>query len=405
MRVDEFTKTMIEDLKSQFQEEVRELGLKEALLYEKIPEGQVRCNLCYRNCLILPSKTGFCRARRNIDGVLYALSYPHSSITCVSSAEAIETAMHFKPGMKAYVVGSIFCNSRCDFCSSREIATDPSKIIKAPFFHRWLRNWWGAMDILIMPWYIVKDALAKSCEAIVLQVNEPLLSIEYSFEIAKLAKENGLSVLINTNGFSTKEAIDLISPHIDAVQVGFKGSGNRGFYQKHMKAEPDQVYRSALAFAQAGIHVEIGDLIVAPDGYNPEEVERLAFWVKENLGADTPVIYGACIPPESMKEENPYSALQKPKIYLPALHAVKIAKSVGLRYVYGPANINTHCPKCYSLLILRKMIFPSLIEALLATAIYGEPVPPSPPRCKVEIRNLKNGCCKVCGQKIVGVWS
>lgn len=49
--------------------------VREALFYEKLPDGMVRCSLCERRCEIPQASRGFCRTRMNIDGKLYTLVY------------------------------------------------------------------------------------------------------------------------------------------------------------------------------------------------------------------------------------------------------------------------------------------------------------------------------------------
>ena len=49
--------------------------IKEAMLYEKLESGQVRCKLCAHRCAIKPDRRGVCGVRENKDGVLYSLVY------------------------------------------------------------------------------------------------------------------------------------------------------------------------------------------------------------------------------------------------------------------------------------------------------------------------------------------
>ena len=49
--------------------------LKEAKYYETFKEMYVRCNLCFRRCIIADEHTGFCRVRKNKKGKLYSLVY------------------------------------------------------------------------------------------------------------------------------------------------------------------------------------------------------------------------------------------------------------------------------------------------------------------------------------------
>jgi len=49
--------------------------MKEAMLYEKLDTGQVRCHLCAHRCLINSRRRGICGVRENQEGVLYSLVY------------------------------------------------------------------------------------------------------------------------------------------------------------------------------------------------------------------------------------------------------------------------------------------------------------------------------------------
>ena len=44
--------------------------MKEAMLYEKLPDSYVRCNLCAHHCLIADGRKGICQVRENRDGKL-----------------------------------------------------------------------------------------------------------------------------------------------------------------------------------------------------------------------------------------------------------------------------------------------------------------------------------------------
>lgn len=53
--------------------------IKEALLYEKLSGGRVRCGTCERRCALSPGERGFCKTRQNTDGKLYTLVYGDAS--------------------------------------------------------------------------------------------------------------------------------------------------------------------------------------------------------------------------------------------------------------------------------------------------------------------------------------
>ncbi len=50
--------------------------MKEALLYKKLENNNVRCNLCGHHCVITDGKKGVCQVRENRNGVLYTLVIP-----------------------------------------------------------------------------------------------------------------------------------------------------------------------------------------------------------------------------------------------------------------------------------------------------------------------------------------
>lgn len=47
----------------------------EALLYEKVKDAVVKCNLCNHRCLIKDGKRGICNVRENRSGTLKTLVY------------------------------------------------------------------------------------------------------------------------------------------------------------------------------------------------------------------------------------------------------------------------------------------------------------------------------------------
>ena len=47
--------------------------MKEALLYEKLANNDVRCNLCAHHCVITDGKKGVCQVRENRHGALNTL--------------------------------------------------------------------------------------------------------------------------------------------------------------------------------------------------------------------------------------------------------------------------------------------------------------------------------------------
>lgn len=102
----------------------------EAKHYKKLANDVTQCLLCPHFCIINKDKTGVCRARKNIDGTLYAINYGE----CVSLAiDPIEKKplYHFYPGSYVLSTAPNSCNLACPFCQNAEISQkhSPTKFI------------------------------------------------------------------------------------------------------------------------------------------------------------------------------------------------------------------------------------------------------------------------------------
>ena len=77
--------------------------MKEALLYEKLEDQKVRCNLCAHRCVIRSGHKGLCLVRENRDGVLVTLVY---GIPLSQAVDPIEKKplFHFHPGSAAFSI-------------------------------------------------------------------------------------------------------------------------------------------------------------------------------------------------------------------------------------------------------------------------------------------------------------
>ena len=95
--------------------------MREAMLYEKLDDGAVRCDLCAHRCKIQPGKLGVCAVRENRDGTLYTLVYGQSISAAVDPIEK-KPLYHFLPGAKAFSIATPGCNFRCLFCQNADIS-------------------------------------------------------------------------------------------------------------------------------------------------------------------------------------------------------------------------------------------------------------------------------------------
>jgi pyruvate formate lyase activating enzyme len=134
--------------------------------------------------------------------------------------------------------------------------------------------------------------------------------------------------------------------------VDFKGAGDPKFYREVMgvpSVEP--IYDCLRAMKSHNIHIEIINLIVPKLGDSEENLRELAYWIRDNLGEDTPMHLIRFFPSGDMinVEETPIATVEK---------ARKIVDEAGLRYVYtgnipGHGGENTYGPSWHELLIQR----------------------------------------------------
>ncbi len=86
--------------------------MKEAMFYEKLDGGAVRCELCPHNCRVLEGKSGLCGVRKNTGGILYSMVYGKA---IAEHADPIEKKplFHMMPGSRSYSMSTVGCNMRC----------------------------------------------------------------------------------------------------------------------------------------------------------------------------------------------------------------------------------------------------------------------------------------------------
>jgi pyruvate formate lyase activating enzyme len=311
-------------------------ALYPALLGEAEAGGRVRCRLCARLCSLPEGKVGYCGVRINKKGRLYSLNYGR---LVAMHADPIEKKPlnHFHPGSYVFSIATVGCNFACQYCQNYDISQ--RRIVQEPYtpIQR-----------------ILEFTRAYHCQGITGTYNEPTIEAEYLIDLMKEAKKKGYFTTWVSNGYLTPEAVDLIAPHLDAITVDFKGSGNEDFYRRYIlvpSAEP--IFETLKLLKMKGVHIEVTDLIVpVPTGAEIEDITKLAAWITANLGEGTPFHLLRFHPDYRMLDipSTPFEVLKK---------GLKAAKEAGLKHVYL-GNVpdgeyeNTTCPFCGALCIERR---------------------------------------------------
>ena len=292
----------------------------------------VQCVLCPHGCIMVPGKTGICKARKNIDGILNSLSYGKFTSINLDPIEK-KPLYHFHPGKQILSVGSFGCNFRCSFCQNWEISQS------------------GVDDIPLTEMSCEAAlALAKKNNSvgIAYTYNEPLINFEWVLECSKLFRKNNLKNVVVTNGYISKEPLEELAPYLDAANVDIKFF-NEAAHKKMTNGSLEFVKQSVELLVKNKVHVELTNLIIPGENDRLDEIEQMAKWVA-HLDRRIPLHFSRYFP--SYKLQTPPTDM---KILTEAYQAAK----KHLKHVYvGNINdfnySNTNCEVCGETLIERR---------------------------------------------------
>ncbi len=340
---------------------MKKLSPREAMYYTRLDRNRVRCDLCYRKCIIPENGTGFCRVRENTGGKLYSLVYGNAAGLQIDPIE-MEPMYHMLPGHSNLCVYTASCNFRCKHCHNWHISQrGPSQITARQH---------SARDI-------VRMAKRRGCRSISHSINEPTVFYEYMYDIARAAKEEGLLTLFHTNGYISPEPLRDVLHYMDGVTVDLKAF-SEGFYTDISMASLEPVLETLQIIRENNVHLEIVHLVIPTLNDSVEEIGKMSKWISKNIGRDIPLHFNRFSPM--------YQLTNLPPTPVRTLEAAAdTARRNGLRYIYignvpgHKTGYSTHCPSCGKLLIRRTHF-------------------------TVESNELKNGRCGTCETEIYGIW-
>lgn len=309
-----------------------EQRVKEALFYEKLKDS-VKCGTCEKSCIIRKGQLGFCKTRKNIDGKLCTLIYGDISSMNVDKIEK-KPFFHFYPGSNTLTVGSWGCNFTCPWCQNFGISKMSENIGTGEY---------------VPPETLIKLAKKYKCQGISISYNEPILLLEYSIDVFKLAKKEGLYNTYVSNGYMTLDALKaLVRAGLDAINIDIKG--DKEFVKKYCGADVEKVWRNVKEAVKLGVWIELTTLVIP--GSN-DSVKSLKYIAKRIAEIDKNIPWHVSRFYPAYKFENipptPSEVLEK---------AYKIGKEEGLKFVYvgnilGHKLESTYCPNCNEKLIER----------------------------------------------------
>jgi pyruvate formate lyase activating enzyme len=310
--------------------------MKEAMLYEKLDNAKVQCNLCNHRCSIKEGSYGICGVRQNRDGTLFSLVYEKIIAANVDPIEK-KPLFQFYPGSKAYSIATVGCNFSCRHCQNADI----SQFTRERKGH--------IVGDTVSPEDIVRDAERTGCKSIAYTYTEPTVFFELCLDTATLAHTKGIKNIFVSNGYMTPEALTMISPYLDGINIDLKAFTEK-FYKEICGAHLEPVLRTIRHARELGIWVEVTTLVIPTLNDGSSELTQIAEFIK---GVDRDI-------PWHISQFYPtYQMTQLSRTPVETLHVARdIGLQAGLHYVYegnvpGRGNENTYCYRCGNPLIER----------------------------------------------------
>ncbi len=349
----------------------------------------VQCRLCPYDCFLPEGARGLCKVRGNYGGRIKTLVYAQAAAVHVDPIEK-KPVYHMYPGSLIYSLAAPGCNLSCKGCQNWEISQlypeqAPRRVPVPSALEVRFRPDGSAYGELrsveadsLPPEDIVRYALATRCKAVAYTYSEPTVFYEYMYDTALLARKAGLKNVMVSAGYINPEPLAELLPLMDVVKIDLKGF-NEKFYRDYTGGGLAPVKRTLLGLKKNGVLTEVVNLVVPGLNDSGADLAALASWVKENLGAETPLFFSRFTPNYLINElpPTPLATLEK---------ARAIALGRGLKFVYagnvpGSDGENTYCPKCGRVLIRR-----------YGFAVLEDRLTPTGGRCPWD------------GTKIPGIW-
>jgi pyruvate formate lyase activating enzyme len=310
--------------------------MKEAMLYEKLSDGKVKCNLCNHRCTIKEGNYGICGVRQNSDGSLYTLVYDKIIASHIDPIEK-KPLFQFYPGSTAYSIATVGCNFKCKHCQNADISQLP------------IERKGYVVGEKMGPEEMAEAARRSSCQSIAYTYTEPTVFFELAYETAQKAHDKGIKNIFVSNGYMTPEALKEISPYLHGINIDLKAFTEK-FYKDICGARLAPVLDTIRLAKNLGIWVEVTTLVIPTLNDSEDELRQIAEFLRD---------VDVSIPWHISQFYPTYQLTNLPRTPVETLHrAREIGLESGLRYVYegnvpGRGNENTYCHGCGELLIER----------------------------------------------------
>lgn len=302
--------------------------IRAAAYAEATGVGGLMCRLCPAHCRFREGRRGICGNRFMQGGELVTDNYGEAVSIALDPIEK-KPLYHFHPGTEILSTGPNGCNLKCLHCQN-----------------------WTISQQRVETGYLSPQSLvqaARRCDSIgvAFTYTEPVIWFEYILDASRLLRAADLKVVLVTNGYIDPEPLEELLPWVDAMNIDLKGIRPE-FYRRVCKGRVEPILRNIRRVVEAGVHVELTNLIIPTLNDAVEDISALVDFV-ESVSVVMPLHFSAYRPEYRLE-----IGATPPKTLL-------LARDIAarrLKYVYlGNVNLSgsndTSCPDCGSLLIKR----------------------------------------------------
>ncbi len=333
---------------------------KEALFWDDLGGGRVRCTVCPHLCVVKENEEGLCKVRGVRQGRMMSLTYSRPA-TIISDEIEKKPLFHFYPGTRALSLGSLGCNVLCTGCQNWQIS------------HASARTETTRLPVL-RPEEALAMARKHKLAGVAFTYNDPVVWIEYVHDVCELFRGAGLYTAFITAAYMSEAALDYVAPVVQAFKFDLKAPASQGWAKLSKVKDPAPACEAAVRASKVhGCHVEVVSNIVPGLNDSSADLTAMAVWVHDNLGADTPWHVTRFLPDFELSylSATPISVLER---------GLGLGKAAGLRFVYvgnvpDHAGRHTVCPDCGRTVIERS-------------------------GAKTALRGVDRGLCAVCGSDL-----
>jgi len=290
--------------------------MKQCLLYETSGD-YIQCKTCNHSCRIAPFKRGICGVRENQKGKLVNLVYGRIIAENIDPIEK-KPLYHFMPGTKSLSIASVGCNFKCLWCQNDDI----SQCTKDDATRNDIMN---RVGVEMEPENIIEHAKRAKTPSISYTYTEPTIFLEFAYDTMKLAQKAGLKNIWVSNGYMTKECIDLIAPYLDAINIDLKGFSEEN-YLKYSGAKLQPVLDNIKDIYKRKIHLEVTTLIVPGVNDDEKQLNDIATFIT-SISKEIPWHISRFFPAYKMMDVEP-TPLKTLKL------AESLGKKAGLKYIH-----------------------------------------------------------------------